>query len=94
MELESDINSYYKKYKYTFEKGDGIYVYDKENRKIIDCFNGFGAFVLGHSHPDIMETAINFIKSKYIFQINDMGSEIRFRWDEIPHIIIAEKNAR
>ena len=69
--------SYTLKYPTTFTHSNGLYLYDIFNTKFIDCLNGFGVNILGHNHPIITETAINFFKENHPFQILDMSSDIR-----------------
>ncbi len=36
-------------------RGEGCYLYDAEGRRYLDLFAGFGAGLLGHCHPDLVE---------------------------------------
>ncbi len=38
-----------------FERGEGIYLYDKEGREYIDFFAGIAVNALGHSHPAVVK---------------------------------------
>ena len=45
--------------KVSFEKGKGVWLFDKENNKYLDALSGVGVTNLGHSHPKIVETITN-----------------------------------
>lgn len=36
-------------------KAEGVYVWDREGNKYIDCLGGYGVFALGHRHPKVIE---------------------------------------
>jgi diaminobutyrate-2-oxoglutarate transaminase len=74
---ECSKKSYALKYPVYFEKGEGLYLYDSENKRYIDCLNGFGVNILGHNHPIITEGGINFFTKKIPFQIIDLMSSVR-----------------
>lgn len=40
------------------EKGKGIYVWDVDGNRYIDCLSAYSALNFGHRHPKIMETMI------------------------------------
>ncbi|MFQ5422249.1 MAG: ornithine--oxo-acid transaminase, partial [Anaerolineae bacterium] len=40
------------------EKGDGVWVYDVEGQKYLDCLSAYSAVNQGHCHPAIRETAV------------------------------------
>lgn len=46
----------------SFVKGDGIWLFDKNNNKYLDALSGVGVTNLGHSHPNIVETIIQQAK--------------------------------
>ena len=37
------------------EKGDGQYLYDVDGRRYLDVVNSWGALILGHAHPAVIE---------------------------------------
>jgi len=37
------------------ERGEGCYLFDADGKRYLDLFAGFGAGVLGHCHPDLVE---------------------------------------
>ncbi|PKD16680.1 acetylornithine aminotransferase [Salegentibacter salinarum] len=46
-----DLFDVYPLYDITPIKGDGAYVFDKENRKYLDLYGGHAVISIGHSHP-------------------------------------------
>ncbi len=36
-------------------KGKGVFLYDKDGNKYIDCIGGNGVAIIGHSHPKLVE---------------------------------------
>ncbi|MEY2565677.1 MAG: glutamate-semialdehyde -aminomutase [Actinomycetota bacterium] len=40
---------------YFVARGDGAYVYDTEGRKYLDYVQSYGASILGHAHPAVVE---------------------------------------
>ena len=40
------------------EKAEGVWVYDVDGRKYLDCLSAYSAVNQGHCHPKIMETAV------------------------------------
>lgn len=45
----------YPRYPIAITRGEGCRLYDTEDREYIDLFAGFGASVLGHCHPDLIQ---------------------------------------
>ncbi len=37
------------------DKAEGVYVWDHEGNRYIDCLGGYGVFALGHRHPRVVE---------------------------------------
>lgn len=35
-------------------RGEGLYLFDHEGRKFLDCLGGYGTFSLGHRHPAVV----------------------------------------
>ena len=49
-----------------FEKAEGVYIYTSEGKKILDFTGGLGVLGLGHNHPEILKTRINYQQEKII----------------------------
>lgn len=48
--------STYNRMPIAIEKGEGNYLFDTEGNQYLDLFTGLAVNVLGHSHPDIVQT--------------------------------------
>lgn len=35
-------------------RAEGVYVYDEKGNRYLDCAGGYGVFVIGHRHPDVI----------------------------------------
>ena len=44
------------------ERGDGVWVYDVDGNKYLDCLSAYSAVSQGHSHPKIAKSAIDQMK--------------------------------
>jgi len=44
------------------ERGEGVWVYDVDGRKYLDCLAAYSAVNQGHCHPRIMEAAVGQLK--------------------------------
>ena len=43
----------------TIVKGEGVYLYDNDGKKYIDCMSNFGVNILGHNNQEINEAIQN-----------------------------------
>ena len=44
----------YRRMPVTFERGEGMYLYDSDGKKYLDLFSGIGVSSLGHAHPHLV----------------------------------------
>ena len=56
------------------ERGEGVWVYDVEGRKYLDCLAAYSAVNQGHCHPRIMQAVVEAVGSREALGM--MGSEI------------------
>ena len=49
-----------------FKSAEGVFLYTKKNKKILDFTGGLGVLGLGHNHPKILKARIEFQKKKKI----------------------------
>ncbi len=49
-----------------FDTAEGVFMYTKEGKKILDFTGGLGVLGLGHNHPKILKARIDFQKEKRI----------------------------
>ena len=52
----SGLMTTYKPMSVTFEKGDGVWLYDTEGKQYLDCITGIAVCGLGHCHPKVTQT--------------------------------------
>ena len=45
----------YRRMPITFERGEGMYLYDTDGKKYLDLYSGIGVNSLGHAHPHLVE---------------------------------------
>lgn len=67
--MTNTIMNTYARQDITFERGDGVYLWDTEGNQYIDALSGIAVCALGHSHPDITK-AITEQASKLIHTSN------------------------
>jgi glutamate-1-semialdehyde 2,1-aminomutase len=53
------------------KKGEGAYIWDYDNNKYIDYVQGFGALILGHSHPEVIKDLKETINSGLSFGLTN-----------------------
>lgn len=46
---------FFQKIPISIERGDGVYVWDEDNRKYLDFTSGWGVTCIGHAHPVILQ---------------------------------------
>lgn len=46
----------YKRIDILFERGEGVWLYDKDGRAYLDCASGIAVNGLGHAHPHLVKT--------------------------------------
>src|SRR5579864_3159736 len=44
-------------------RGEGVYLFDAEDRRYLDCYSGVTVMNAGHSNPEILEAAIDQLRS-------------------------------
>ena len=63
-------------------RGKGIYLYDKNNNKYIDCIAGYSSLNQGHCHPVLVKTLIKQSKkltlTSRVINNNNMGDYCEF----------------
>ncbi|WP_449185857.1 aspartate aminotransferase family protein [Zhurongbacter thermophilus] len=42
-------------------RAEGVYVWDDQGNKYIDCLGGYGVFALGHRHPKVVEAVKSWL---------------------------------
>ena len=44
----------YRRMPISFERGEGMYLYDSDGKKYLDLYSGIGVNALGHAHPHLV----------------------------------------
>lgn len=73
--------STYKRIPIEIERGEGVYLYDKQGNKYLDFFSGLAVNALGYAHPDINE-AINQQIEKFSHLSNFFITEPQIKFAE------------
>jgi ornithine--oxo-acid transaminase len=64
IELEKKYGSFnYAPLPVVFSKGEGVYLWDPEGKKYIDCVGGFSAVSQGHCHPRIVKAVTDQVNT-------------------------------
>ncbi len=61
------------------ERGDGVWVYDVDGRKYLDCLAAYSAVNQGHCHPHIMQAVVGQVKRVTL-------TSRAFRNDQLPQL--------
>jgi ornithine--oxo-acid transaminase len=61
------------------ERGEGVWVYDVEGRKYLDCLAAYSAVNQGHCHPTIMQAVVEQVKRVTL-------TSRAFRNDQLPRL--------
>ena len=54
--FENHILNTYNRLQLSFERGDGVWLFDKSGKKYLDALSGVAVNTLGHNHPDLINT--------------------------------------
>lgn len=50
-----------------FKKGEGPYLYDEQGKRYIDYVGSWGPLIVGHAHPEVIQTVIETAKNGLTF---------------------------
>ena len=73
--MYSNVESYNKSFKTTFEKAKGDFLYDIKAKKYIDFFTGAGTMNYGHNNKKINKAIIEYINQNGIIHSLDMDTK-------------------
>ena len=48
----------------SYVRGEGAYLYDTENRRVVDFLSGYGVFNMGRNHPVIRKALEDFLEGQ------------------------------
>jgi acetylornithine/N-succinyldiaminopimelate aminotransferase len=60
------------------ERGEGVYVWDEQGRRYLDCYGGHAVALLGYAHPELCRT-LDAQARRLFFQSNLFDLEVRRR---------------
>lgn len=55
---ESALMTVYKRLPVSFERGEGVWLFDQKGEKYLDALSGIGVCALGHAHPAVTQAII------------------------------------
>ena len=78
MDLENEFGAHnYKPLDVVLERGEGVWVWDVDGKKYLDCLSAYSAINQGHCHPKIMNAMIDQAKKLTLtsraFRNNQLG---------------------
>lgn len=71
-ELESNVQSYARSFPVVFNRAEGAFLFDSNNRRYIDFLAGAGSLNYGHNNPILRERLVEYITSGGITHSLDM----------------------
>ncbi len=71
--------TYYSPWEFTVQRAEGCYLWDQNDRKILDFSSGWNVTNLGWNHPEIAEAMITQIK-KNVYVPMETGEEIQYEY--------------
>jgi diaminobutyrate-2-oxoglutarate transaminase len=87
---ESEVQSYARSFPTTFERAEGSWLIDAENKRYLDFLAGCGSLNYGHNDPDLVEALQDYIASGGIAQGLDMRTKAKERFLETFERLILE----
>jgi glutamate-1-semialdehyde 2,1-aminomutase len=74
-----------------FRRGAGAYLWDLENRRYTDYHAAYGAILLGHSHPAVIERVSAAIRDTVLFGVGVTEAEVALARKIVEHVPSAEQ---
>lgn len=79
---ESNARSYPRRLPIALRRAQGVYVEDTEGRVFIDCLSAAGTLVLGHNHPEVVESLERALRSGLPMQTLDLTTPVKDEFTE------------
>ena len=54
--IKNSLLNTYKRLPVSFERGEGVWLFDKNGNKYLDGLSGVAVNTLGHNHPELIKT--------------------------------------
>jgi ornithine--oxo-acid transaminase len=82
LDLENEYGAHnYKPLDVVLTRGEGVWVWDVDGKKYLDCLAAYSAVNQGHCHPEIMKTmmaqAQNLTLTSRAFRNDQLGSVLQ-----------------
>jgi glutamate-1-semialdehyde 2,1-aminomutase len=74
-----------------FARGAGAYLWDLEGRRYVDYHAAYGAILLGHSHPAVVERVSRAIEDRVLFGVGVTEAEVELARKIVEHVPSAEQ---
>lgn len=65
--VNSPVRAFYKPYPLIVRRGEGPYIYDINDNKLLDHVLGYGPLILGHRHPAVLERVRETLENGWLF---------------------------
>jgi len=77
---ESNAKTYARKFPLNFIKGDGVWLFDDNGNKYLDCLACAGALPLGHNHKIVKEAILEYVDSGLPQQMLDLMTSAKLAY--------------
>jgi glutamate-1-semialdehyde 2,1-aminomutase len=74
-----------------FRRGSGAYLEDLDGRRFVDYHAAYGAILLGHSHPAVVERVARAIESTVLFGVGVTEAEVALAGKIVQHVPSVEQ---
>src|SRR5919201_6861108 len=74
-----------------FERGQGAYLWDLDGRRYVDYHAAYGAILLGHSHPAVVDRVSGAIRDTILFGAGVTEAEVALAEKIVEHVPGAEQ---
>src|SRR5215213_8442601 len=74
-----------------FRRGEGAYLEDVDGRRFIDYHAAYGAILLGHSHPAVVERVARAIEDTVLFGVGVTEAEVGLARKIVEHVPSVEQ---
>jgi glutamate-1-semialdehyde 2,1-aminomutase len=74
-----------------FRRGEGAYLEDVDGRRFVDYHAAYGAILLGHSHPAVVERVARAIQTTVLFGVGVTEAEVALARKIVEHVPSVEQ---
>ena len=76
-EMESTVQTYARSFPVTFNKAQGVWLYDESGKRYLDFLAGAGTLNYGHNHPELKKALLEYIQEDGIAHGLDMHTSAK-----------------